>query len=167
MTLRIGRTAVAGVLLLFAVAQGLAQDQAGPDCGTFEVAHRLDVAETLDNGDKGPSPGDQRILQYLTYNAEDKQVGQMLIVATVMHPRSDGDFDLHSSLVHSFPNETITSVESPRLSEVLQTDVSPDHVIERAVTGGTGAFAGAVGVTSAEPVESGVYRRTFTLSCPQ
>ena len=157
----------AAVLFFVLVADSLAQGQNEPKCGTFEVVHRLDAAETLDSGDKGPSPGDQRILRYFAYDVDDNQIGQMLIVATVMHQRSDGDYDLHSSLVHSFANGTITSVESPKLSKVLQTNVSPDHVIEGAVTGGTGAFAGVTGATSAEPIESGVYRRTFTLSCPQ
>jgi len=160
-------TAAAGALFLVSVANSLAQGADGPECGTFEVVHRLDAAETVDHGSEGPSPGDQRILRYFAYDDDDKQIGQMLIVATVMHQRADGDYDLHSSLVHSFANGTITSIESPRLSKVLQTDVSPDHVIEGAVTGGTGAFAGVTGTTSAEPIESGVYRRTFVLACPQ
>lgn len=163
------RTFVAAmaVLLPFMVAQGLAQDSAEPSCGTFTVIIRYDTGTPVDNSDEGPGPGDQRILRYLAYDADDKQVGQMLITATVMPQREDGDYDLHSHLVHTFQNGTIVSVESPRLSEVLRTEVSPSHVIEGAVTGGTGAFAGATGTTHAEPIENGVYRKTFELSCPQ
>jgi hypothetical protein len=165
--LRAAPFAVIATFLSFAAADGFAQGADGPRCGIFEVTNRIDAGTTLDNGDVGPGPGDQRILRYFAYDADDKQIGQMLITATVMHQRDDGGHDLHSSLIHTFPNGTIVSVESPRLSGVLETDISPDHVIEGAVTGGTGAFAGATGTTRSQPVENGVYKKTFTLTCPQ
>lgn len=159
--------AALAALLPFLAAEGFAQDSAGPTCGTFEVVIRFDEGTPVDNGAEGPSPGDQRVLRYLAYDADDKQIGQMLITATVMPQRDDGDYDLHSHLVHNFSNGTIVSVESPRLSAVLRPEISPDHVIEGAVTGGTGAFAGATGTTRAQPLENGVYRKTFALTCPQ
>jgi hypothetical protein len=163
------RTLVAAMvaLLPFVVTEGFAQDSTGLSCGTFEVVIRYDTGTPVDNGVEGPSPGDQRIIRYLVYDADDKKMGQMLITATVMPQRDDGDYDLHSHLVHSFPNGTIVSVESPRLSEVLRAEISPHHVIEGAVTGGTGAFAGTTGTTRAEPMENGVYKKTFLLTCPQ
>jgi hypothetical protein len=155
------------VFLTAFAADGFAQDTSGPHCGTFDVTIRYDKGSTVDNGPGGPSTGDQRILRYLISDAGGKQLGQMLVTATVMPQRDDRNYDLHSHLVHTFPNGTIVSVESPRVSAVLRPEISPNHTIDGAVTGGTGAFAGATGTTSAKPVENGVYRKTFNIRCRQ
>jgi hypothetical protein len=156
----------AAALLPFVVTESFAQDSAGPDCGTFETTIRFETGAGVDNGTDGPSPGDVRVLRYRIYGADDEPVGQMVVTATVMPQRDDGDYDLHSHLVQTFANGTVVSVEWPTLSEVLRPEVSPDQVIDGAVTGGTGAFAGVTGTTRAVPVENGVYKKTFALSCP-
>jgi hypothetical protein len=106
--------AMAGPLLW--EGPGLAQDVAGPECGSFTLERMLGILEFVDVGAEGKSPGDQRVLTNTLTDQDGKKVGSLHIVATLLAaPGPEGEDLLLANAVAEFPNGTISVISSCQL----------------------------------------------------
>jgi hypothetical protein len=123
----------AGLAAGAALASSGAAQAPGPPAGTKQVVLRQSSFQFLDHapkrrGDVPPSPGDTSILGYRVLDAAGKRLGRTSAVCVSTDRRGQ---DLHCTLLMRLADGEI----------MLEGSGNP-----LAVTGGTGAYAGARGV---------------------
>lgn len=139
----------------------------GPACGTFSLYPEVATVEVFDEAPRGPSAGDRRVGSYNLDDATGRRVGRFDFVATVLPPTGTGDIALVATGVDVFATGMLTITMEYTLPAPTTSSSSPDRKLVQVVTGGSGAFAGASGTTTAVTLADGRRQMTFDLHCPQ
>lgn len=143
-----------------------AQDVEGPDCGTFVLTQDEPRHHFRDHGDDGVGAGDQQVIRAHLLNEEGTRIGTQNYIAIMMPSDDDGQHSVIGIVFEEFPNGALTSIALAHLADPEGSSQPPVHQVQRPVTGGTGAFAHASGVITANTRDDGVRELTFDLICP-
>jgi len=135
---------------------------------TLTVTHgAVPVPTYLDLGEPGDSAGDQRIWQFDGQTADKKSVMTDWIMTTTSRTSSIKGLESRVTLgVFSFGKDKKDTILIQGLGFYPTTGstLKSDAVLERAVIGGTGQYAGAVGVVTSTHFDDDTWQHVFTLN---
>jgi hypothetical protein len=156
--------AMAGTLLWG--GPGLAQDMAGPKCGSFTLEFTYDSITFVDLPPEGESPGDQRVIEGTLTDQDGNKVGAVYGISTLMSgPGPEGQDLILVNAIEAFPNGTISMVGPAPVPDAADENRGPDKPVPYAVAGGTGAFGHATGEITATTRDDGMREFSFDLTC--
>jgi hypothetical protein len=150
----------AGMLLWTGPA--LTQDAAGPSCGSFVVTPQVDDIDFVDEGARGKSPGDFRLVES-DLMIDGNRVGKSYITGTLV-PSDSGDV-MTGTAIAKFPNGTIVSIGMAHACNPQDEAHYQEGEIVAAVVGGTGAFANAKGTVTAKTSKDGKRKTVYDIHC--
>lgn len=134
---------------------GVAQVTEGPECGRFVLYLDVNASHLTDQGDEGPSPGDQRVLHSYLVDNDGNRLGESHAVSTFMPAMEDGKLPVHVSLFHTFANGSIASMAVARPNNPGPKVRLLPHDLSRPVVGGTGEFAHVTGTITSTTLDDG------------
>ena len=118
----------------------------------------------VDNGAKGPTPGDIRTLSLALTNTKGQPAGQVEVVQTLTRQVGDVGTAI-KSIVITLPRGTITGLGVTQFVDITDPQARPNDKTEQiAITGGTGAFVGATGQIDITVLPGFASRWTIALS---
>jgi hypothetical protein len=131
---------------------------------TVVVSHGPVPAPTyVDNGDEGPSPGDERIWHF-PGTADGKEVTTDWVMTTTALDAPEKGVETRVTLgVFSFGNGDTLLLEGVGLYPGEGAVLKPSTTLERAIVGGTGKYAGATGSVVSEHLADDTWTHTFRI----
>jgi len=142
-------------------ALGLASCQSGT---IVVVEHGPVPAPTyVDNGDEGPSPGDERIWNFAGSSGGKDVVLDFVMTTTATDAPEKGVETRVTLGVFSFGNGDTLLLEGVGLYPGEGATLKPSATLERAIIGGTGKYAGATGAVVSEHLPDDTWTHTFRI----
>lgn len=117
----------------------------------------------VDTGADGPSAGDQRIF-YITGKSGDTDVTMSFVMTTTAVDTPEQNVETRASTgVFSFGGNDTLLLEGVGLYPGEGATLKPSAILERAIIGGTGKYAGAKGSVVTEHLPDDTWTHTFRI----
>ena len=132
---------------------------------TLKVSHGIPPQPVyLDLADSGESVGDQRIFSFEGASSTGQDVAMHWVLTTTAEGENGVDTRM-TEAVFVFSGEEAGSLSVSGIGSYPRQDstVKVDSTLERAVVGGTGAFAGAHGTVVSTHLPDGTWKHEFIL----
>ncbi|MBU6317501.1 MAG: hypothetical protein KGR47_13390 [Acidobacteria bacterium] len=152
-------------LLPLAALVALGVAACSSDSGTTVVVSHGPVPKPtyVDNGDEGPSPGDERIWNF-SGSSDGKDVVLDFIMTTTAIDTPEKGVETRVTLgVFSFGGSDTLLLEGVGLYPGEGATLKPSATLERAIVGGTGKYAGATGSVVSEHLPDDTWTHTFRI----
>ncbi|MCC7319741.1 MAG: hypothetical protein IT542_02060 [Rubellimicrobium sp.] len=149
--------------VFLALSLGLAATPALAEVSISVVHDAVPAPVLLDLGPEGPSPGDQRIFSFPGTDSTGQPVHMYGVMTTLALAGAADAFDVRSNaMTFAFAGGTILT-QGLGLYPPQGSTLAAETVLERAVIGGTGEFAGARGTLVSRHLPDDTWEHEFHL----
>lgn len=158
----LGRTAVISAAVVFSFEHVAAQDSG---CALPDLTAKTQKIVFLGDDAEEAKPGDRRILLHLLFDDAGREVGDVHVHSTVMHPRDDDSSTIYVQGTMNLENGSLHWSSNQLLSDPTDETRSNESADESVVSGGTGDFRHARGAIIVSPIDRETFRVEFEIIC--